>query len=328
MANVQQAHRLSALNKCFEGLRYDQNVPFRPVDVVKDLDVLEKALEWTRGSADRALPILLTGDTGTEIAFLAKALHHGGARREKPFITALVIGGSPVSYADHLVGTNNHKPGLLRAAHGGTLFIEETANLTLDAQKVLYEVITRGQFESGGQKTQVDVQVMAATRKDLAAQVAQGEFLPELKEVLFASTIHISPLAERREEIPHLARELILRFAEEEGLIPPRLTPRAEELLKTYDWPGNLRELRSIIERAMLLACEEELDARHLPAEISRATGAGIRPAGEIIPFIEEERAILKHALEVTGGKIPEAAKRLAIGRATLYRKVKKYNLR
>ena len=118
------------------------------------------------------------------------------------------------------------------------------------------------------------------------------------------------------------------RFAEEEGLIPPRLTPRAEELLKAYDWPGNLRELRSVIERAMLLACEEELDARHLPAEISRASGAGIRPAGEIIPFIEEERAILKHALEVTGGKIPEAAKRLAIGRATLYRKVKKYNLR
>ena len=328
MANVQQAHRLSVLNKCFEGLRYDQNVPFRPVDVVKDVDVLEKALEWTRGSGGRVLPILLTGNTGTETAFLAKALHHGGNRRDKPFITALVIGGSPVNYAEHLVGTNNHKPGLLRAAHGGTLFIEETANLTMEAQKVLYEVITRGQFEASGQKTQVDVQIMAATRKDLAAQVGQGEFLPELHEVLSATTIRIPPLTERRDEIPHLARELVLRFAEEEGLMPPRLTPRADELLKAYDWPGNLRELRSVIERAMLLACEEELDARHLPAEISMATGAGLRPAGEIIPFIEEERAILKHALEVTGGRIPEAAKRLAIGRATLYRKVKKYNLR
>lgn len=135
-------------------------------------------------------------------------------------------------------------------------------------------------------------------------------------------------MSERREEIPAMTRELMREFAEKEGTNAPRLTERAADLLKTYGWPGGQRELRAVIERSMLLAAgDEELDVRHLPGDIA-SQGASIRPAGEIIPFIDEERAILKHALEVTGGKIPEAAKRLAIGRATLYRKVKKYGLR
>jgi len=325
---TQKALRSGALDQCFEGMRYNLTGSFRPGEVVGNPGVLEKALEWTRSSGGRALPILLVGDSGSEKPYLAKALHYGGSRRENPFVTANLIAGSSASKSEAMSGTNSHKPGLLRSAHGGTLFLEEVADLSLETQKVLLDVITRGVIHASGQKTEVDVQVITGTGKDLVPLVRSGKFLPELHQALNSSMIRITPLCERRNEIPDLARRLILRIAEEEGLIPPRLTPEAEEYLKAYAWPGNLRELRSVIERAMLLAEESELDARHLPSEISGASGAGIRPAGEIIPFIDEERAILKHALEVTGGKIPEAAKRLAIGRATLYRKVKKYNLR
>lgn len=137
-----------------------------------------------------------------------------------------------------------------------------------------------------------------------------------------------TPLSERRETIPALARDTMTHFANQDGIKVPTLTARAEDLLKSYDWPGGERELRAVIERAMLLAAgDDHVDAQHLPEEIANPN-APRRPVGEIIPFVEEERRILAHALEVTGGKIPEAARRLAIGRATLYRKVKKYNLR
>ena len=137
-----------------------------------------------------------------------------------------------------------------------------------------------------------------------------------------------SPLSERRESIPTLTRDMMTHFANQDGIKVPQLTGRAEDLLKNYDWPGGERELRAVMERAMLLAAgDDKLDAQYLPEEIANPN-APRRPVGEIIPFVEEERRILKHALEVTGGKIPEAARRLAIGRATLYRKVKKYGLR
>lgn len=302
---VRQALRTSELEQRFEGLHYYQHCPYRPIDVLNSADILERALRWTTAADDRVEPILISGDTGTEKPFLAKALHFGGSRRNRRFVTHL----SDCPSAD-----------------GGTLFVDEVADLPGEAQQKLLAVIQNGVFDTGDKRHSIDVQVIAATRKDLTALASAGKFLPALADVLCTYIVRIPSLSERRELIPVLAERLSLRIAEEEGREPPRLTEAFKEGLKHYSWPGNLGELRSIIERAMLLAETGDLDTAHLPVEISGENN--LKPRGEIIPFVEHEQAILKHALQVTGGKIPEAARRLNIGRATLYRKVKKYNLR
>jgi DNA-binding NtrC family response regulator len=303
---VTHALRKGELEHRFQGLRYYQNCPFRPLDVVDSMEVLEKSLSWTEAGTERALPVLITGDNGTEKPFLAKALHYGGHRRGHRFVT-------------HLRDCPT--------ANGGTLFLDEVDDLSRKQQQIVLGVIRDGVFDAGAKKVTVDVQVIAATRRDLGALAADGQFLPELERALAPRTIRIPSLVERRERIAPLAERLSLRIAEEEGRDPPRLTDVFKAKLTQYNWPGNLGELRSIIERAMLLADEGDLDTMHLPSDVA-GDAESLTPRGEIIPFVEHEQAILRHALQVTGGRIPEAAKRLAIGRATLYRKVKKYKLR
>ena len=305
-STVGQALRVASLDHHFNGLRFYQNCPYRPLDVLNSADNLEQALGWTQSEKTPPAPVLILGDAGTEKPFLAKALHVGGRRREHRFTT-------------HLFDC--------QAVNGGTLFIDEVADLKDEEQKNLYRLIHDGVFLTDSGPAKVDVQVIAATRKDLETLVKQKAFLAELFDALSRNILFVPSLRDRQAKIPVIAERLILRFAEEEGREPPRMTEGFQERLKSYDWPGNLGELRSVIERAMLLADENALDTPHLPSEISGESNA-LEPRGDIIPFVEREQAILRHALQVTGGKIPEAAKRLAIGRATLYRKVKKYNLR
>lgn len=302
---VKRSLRVGALESRFNGLHYYQNCPFRPIDVVADANLLEQALAWTAGSG-RPAPILIRGGHGTEKPLLAKAFHFGSARKDGKFVTHL---------------------GECAAADGGTLFIEEVADLDLQQQSALVGLIRDGACRADNQTVKVSVQVIAGTGKDLSAAEAAGRFLPELRQAFEGRAIRVPPLAERRQQIPALAERLHLRLADEEGRVPQRLTEACKSRLIAYDWPGNMGELRSVIERAMLLAGDGDIDAGHLPGEIADGPDK-LTPSGEIIPFVEREQAILRHALEVTGGRIPEAARRLAIGRATLYRKVKKYNLR
>ncbi|MBN2491228.1 MAG: sigma-54-dependent Fis family transcriptional regulator [Planctomycetes bacterium] len=303
---VTRALRAGELDRRFEGLPSAAGCTFRPLEIVDSMDVLEKALSWTETGAERPRPILITGNTGTQKPFLARALHHAGRRRGPRFVTRLADGPS---------------------AGGGTLFLDDVEDLSPKQQEIVLRLIQDGVFDAGTKKIKVDVQVIAATRKDLAALAADGRFRPELERALTPRTIRIPPLVERRERIPLLAERLSLRIAEEEGRKPPRLSGAFRQKLVAYDWPGNLGELRSVIERAALLAAGSDLDLPHLPSEIA-GHGLAIAAPNEIVPFVQHEQAILRNALQVTGGKIPEAARRLAIGRATLYRKVKKYNLR
>jgi transcriptional regulator with PAS, ATPase and Fis domain len=280
-----------------------------------------------RGSAT----VLLTGETGTGKELLAQAIHYNGPRKENPFVE-LNCSAIPANLLEsELFGhergaftdARRAKPGLFEVAHGGTLFLDEIGELPFELQGKLLKVLEdkRVRRVGGTRSQEVDIRIIAATNRDLAAEVAEGSFREDLYYRLSVIPIHLPALRERGDDILLLAEHFIDALSQAYDIPRPELSRDLKDRLLTHSWPGNVRELRNSIERALLLSEEGKLRSEDLFMETSaKATSMG----GGVIPFPAPMEAIelaaVRAMLERTGGNKSAAARRLAISRSRLHR--------
>ncbi len=228
-------------------------------------------------------------------------------------------------------GANEQQIGKLEHTHTGTLFLDEIGDMPPTLQAKLLRVLEEREFQRvGGTRTiSVDIRVLTATNRDLADAIEKGDFRSDLYHRLAAFTIGIPPLRERREDIAILAHYFLKKYAAEKPIRD--ISDDALHVLTQHDFPGNVRELKNAIESAVLYETTDLLQRQSLPLHLaqrdSQAATGGSTDTTVILPLDEVERRAIVHALKVMDNNIPDAARALGIGRSTLYRKLKQYNL-
>jgi DNA-binding NtrC family response regulator len=285
--------------------------------------------------------VLLTGESGTGKELIAHVLHRCSARATRPFIT-LNAAALPETLVEAelfgyekgaFTGATQRKLGRFELADGGTLFLDEIAELPMPAQAKLLRVLQEGTFEriGGTQTLKVDVRIIAATNRDLAQEVAVHRFREDLFYRLNVIAIALPPLRERREDVPLLVAHFLRLYAEQNGKEITNADQEVVQRLQTYDWPGNVRELANVIERAVVLAQGPTIEVADLPPALQ-----AIEPETALSPrfvfppqatLYEIEREAIVQALRHSHGNRQAAARHLGIGAATLYRKLKTYNI-
>jgi DNA-binding NtrC family response regulator len=276
-------------------------------------------------------PVLLLGESGTGKELAAQALHDLSPRHHMPFVPVDCSGMTESLFESELfgyekgafTGASQRKIGLVEAAAGGTLFLDELGDIPLSLQVKLLRLLETGTFRRvGGIETlRADFRLVAATHRGLKEMVEAGSFRRDLYYRISAFPIHLPALRERREDLPLLVENLLARLAPERGL---RLNRAAMAWLMQYGFPGNIRELRNILERAVLLTDGDEVGPEHFlagqPAALSEAAG-GVE-AAEIVPLEVAERRYLDWALARLAGDKRALARQLGISERTLYRKL------
>jgi len=298
-------------------------------EIVGESPALRAALE----RAARVVPhaeatVLITGETGTGKELLARALHYGGPRAAAPFVELNCAALPPPLLESELFGhergaftdARTAKPGLFEVAEGGTLFLDEIDHLAPELQGKLLRALDQKSMRRLGATVSrtVDVRIVAATNADLAAAVQQRLFREDLYYRLNVVTLELPPLRARGQDVILLAEFFLSQFSARYGLPQPPLEPEARRALLAHSWPGNIRELRNTIERAILLSPAGTFAV----AELQPARVAGNSAA--LVPFpatlAEIQRAAARAMLTVTGGNRSEAARRLDISRSRLQR--------
>jgi len=290
------------------------------------LETIRRAAAIAAASA----PVVLLGETGTGKEVLARALHQLSPRAGKPFIP-VNCGAIPGELLESELfghmrgafsGAVSDKPGLFEAASGGTLLLDEVADLPLGLQVKLLRVLQDGEVRRVGSNRSVtlDVRVMAATHKDLGAQVEQGLFRADLYYRIKVLSLRLPSLRDRREDILPLANH----FLQLDRDPPRRLSTPAEALLLAYRWPGNIRELSNAMRCASALAEGAVIESHHLPDEIAHAPAARM-PLGANRTLAQVEQEHVLAVLRSCGGVQADAARVLGIGRNTLWRKLRSY---
>ncbi|MGH9793628.1 MAG: sigma-54-dependent transcriptional regulator [Candidatus Acidiferrales bacterium] len=347
-----------AVNQVAEGLRLKQEAGIlrRELRRLTGLDgiigrsaKMRAIFDLIQTVAPQSSRVLITGESGTGKELVARAIHDNSPRSAAPFIT-INCGAFPETLLESelfgymkgaFTGANENRQGLFQAAHEGTLFMDEIGNMTPAMQVKLYRVLQERKVRPLGstEETEIDVRVIAATNKDLAKEIAAGNFREDLYYRLSVIPIHLPPLRERRDDIPLLARAFLDRFrkAMERGI--EGFEPEALRLLEAYDWPGNVRELENTIERAVALEAGPRISARVLPEKLSTgapevlaasADGANLIPPDGLDleeRITELEKAYLRAALARTGGVGTRAADLLRISYRSFKHYAKKYKL-
>jgi two-component system, NtrC family, nitrogen regulation response regulator NtrX len=284
--------------------------------------------------------VLITGPAGVGKEVAARMLHGWSPRAEEPFIVVSAARMTPDRVDEELFGSERGDdtvtPGLLERAHGGVLFLDEIADMPLTTQGRILRVLTDQSFTRvGGQRTvKVDVRVVSSTSRDLITAVAEGRFREDFYYRLNVVPVHIPPLAERRPDIPVLVSQFVARFAADRRVPTPELSADAIAALQGYDWPGNVRQLRNIVERIMILAPGDRLgriDVDMLPSEIlqdsyaSTATSATSAIMGAPLREAREsfEREYLRVQIRRFSGNISRTAAFIGMERSALHRKLK-----
>lgn len=297
-------------------------------DIPGDSPAIIQAKNEIRSAAGHDAPVLLIGEEGTGRHGFAQAIHNAGRRREAPFV-AVHCGSLPRSLMrNELFGSGGEggRPGKCELADGGTLFLDDAEALPLTAQLGLVRLLRDGETArvGGRQSRMVNVRFIIGAGTHLAEAVREGLFLEELHQLSRGCIVTIPPLRERRSDMEALAGRCLSRFAQALGKQPKHLAPEAMNALFRYPWPGNFRELETVLERAVTLAEGDVIRLSDLPARISGMPKASA-PSGRPLPGHETERLLA--ALEQTAGNVREAAKLLGISRGGFYVKLKKLGL-
>jgi len=277
--------------------------------------------------------VLIQGETGSGKGVLAAWLHAAGPRAEEPFVDLNCSGLGRELVESELfghargafTGASAHKVGLFEIAHRGTAFLDEIGDLDPPVQPNLLKVLEEGRFRRLGdvRDRQVDVRLISATHQDLAQLVAERRFRSDLYYRISAIPLAVPPLRERREDLPLLAAAILERLGGGPRRDATRLTAAALAALADYPWPGNLRELRNVLERAVLLSDRPEIDRGDL-----RFDPPASEPAGAPRTLLEIERDAIGRALAAEGGRVARAAFRLGVPRSSLYQKLKQHGIR
>jgi len=290
--------------------------------------------------------VLVSGDSGTGKELIIRAIHQASKRKSGPFVV-VNCGAIPQNLIEseffgHEAGSftdaKELRKGKFESADGGTLFLDEIGELPLEAQVKLLRAIEEGTFSRVGsdKPVSVDVRVMAATNRDIAAMVKEGEFREDLYWRLNVLSLNVCPLRERKEDIPLLLEHFLDRYAGPLGIEQPKVSEKAMELLAAYEWPGNVRELQNCIYSAMTISANPTIKPEDLPRRIyseskqpditSVAGGISLAQIAADATAEAEQEAINK-ALSESGGNREKAADLLGINRKTLYRKLKQYGI-
>ncbi len=303
--------------------------------IVAESAVMRKTLSVIARAAPADSAVLLLGESGTGKELLARALHGGSARRERPFV-AVNCSAIPENLLEsqlfgHKRGAftdaREDQRGLFQVAEGGTLFLDEIADLALSLQSKLLRVLQEREVHPLGAASPmaVNVRVVAATHQDLDRRVADGRFRQDLFYRLNVIAVRVPPLRERPDDLRPLVGHLIAKHARRLGRAGPQVDAGVMALLERYAWPGNVRELENTIERALVLGSNSVLRAEDLPDSVRVVAPAAV--TGRIRTLAEVEREQILEALRVAQGNKTAAARALGFDRKTLYRKLESYGL-
>jgi len=305
-----------------------------PSGMVVSSPAMERVLDLARRVAQVDSTVLLSGESGVGKERVARFIHAESARTAGPFV-AINCGAVPEGLLESelfghargaFTGASQDRPGLFEAAQGGTLLLDEIGDVPPAMQVKLLRALQEREVRRVGENRSrpVDARVIAATHKDLQAEVHAARFRQDLYYRLRVVEIRVPPLRERREAILPLARTFLAAAAEKAGRKIAGFTTAAASQLLRHAWPGNVRELENAIEHAVVLARAHRIDVEDLPAEIGLASPVTVAP-GDVRPLDEIERDYILAVLRSTGGNRAQAAAKLGIGAATLYRKLRRY---
>jgi len=307
---------------------------------------IQDVLRMVARLKDTRTPVLITGESGTGKELVARAIHYRGSYAKRPFVAVDCGSLVPTLIESELfgyekgafTGANKSKEGLFQSAGGGTIFLDEIGELSLEMQAKLLRVLQEKEVRPVGsnQKIKVDVRVIAATNRDLETAYKEGKFRKDLYFRLNVVTLHLPPLRERKSDVPVLMHYFLDKLAPGENFT---ISDAAMKLMLQYDWPGNVRELENCVERAVALGDGKTIDLQDLPpalnadptvdlhGENGHTQALPAREASADSDLEQLERATIQRVFDQVRGDKALARKMLGISRATLYRKLKRYNI-
>jgi DNA-binding NtrC family response regulator len=306
--------------------------------IVGEHPKLLKVLETIAQVARTRAPVLILGESGTGKELIADAIHRNSPRADHPIVKINMGAITPTLFESEMFGhvrgaftdARSDRKGHIASADGGTLFLDEIGELQRGDQVKLLRVLQDQRYQPVGSSAacQADVRVVSATNRELAELVAGGEFREDLFYRLNLITIRLPPLRERRSDIPLLARHIAARVAEGYGLGEVVLTPGALDWLSNQPWPGNIRQLKQTLERALLLAGKQHLgEADFLAASAVDEGAPSARPGMDGMTLEQVERLMIEQALQQHAGNISRMAKALGLSRTALYRRLERHGL-
>lgn len=341
-AQVNRAVERSQLLKQNESLR-EQLVDVQGFEGIIGTSMsTRKVLQTARQVAPSDIPVLIQGESGTGKELIARAIHNNSRRRKARLVAMNCAGFSPTILEDELFGhvrgaftdARTDRPGRFEHADGGTLFLDEIGDMPQEMQAKLLRVLENGEVVRLGsnEPIRVDVRLVSATNKDLDQMVADKQFREDLYFRIKGATILIPPLRERREDIPLLIHYFVQQSAEKYAKQIDGLEPEAQQALMSYGWPGNVRQLRNVIENMVVMSTREKLGLDTIPNEVRPVGAGGDSSVGGMnnlvgISITQAEKELIRNTLKLVNGNREQAAKLLDIGERTLYRKIKEYGL-
>jgi len=313
---------------------------FDPGNIVGRSEAIRRLMDMVAMIAPSEATVLINGESGTGKELIAKSIHFNSSRKNGPLVTVNCAALSETLLESELfghekgafTGADKRREGRFMHANKGTIFLDEIGEISPAMQVKLLRAIQSREIQRVGndQTIQVDVRIVAATNRDLKAEVEAGNFRQDLYYRLNVMTVVVPPLRDRREDIPLLAMHFLHKFADTNRKIVKGFTPQAMDMLLKYDWPGNIRELENAVERAVVLMPGDYVTERELPLSIDQSfeshdnATSKIVQSEDILPLNAVEREAILAALEITKGNKTEAAKKLGITRKTLLAKLQR----
>ncbi len=341
---IKNAIRSYDLSRELQNLKEDVKKEYSFDNIISADGKMQDVFKLVSKVLDNDITVLIYGESGTGKELIARAIHYNGKRKDKPFVVvncasiprelleSELFGHEKGSFT----GAYQRKLGKFEIANEGTIFLDEVGELEMLLQAKLLRVIQQREFERvGGTDTvKTDVRIISATNRDLRQAVESKEFREDLYYRLNSFPISIPPLRQRRGDILIIAHHFLESFSKKLNKSVKGFTKKALKLIYEYSWPGNIREMENTIERCLIIAENDHIDVDDLPPHIKAAENNGaIELNGSlfaddtIVPFEKLKEESIRHALKVTNGNIVEAAKKLQLGRATIYRLMEKYNI-
>jgi two-component system response regulator HydG len=281
-------------------------------------------------------PVLILGESGTGKELVAKSIHYSGLRKDRPFAPVDCSSLVPTLIESELfgyvkgafTGAMQSKQGLLEAAQGGTLFLDEIGDMPVDLQAKLLRALQEREVKPVGstERRHINLRIIAATNRDLESAIRTGAFRQDLYFRLNVVQIKLPPLRERKSDIQLLVTSFLEKFSDPHGA-PRAISEDAMRRLIAYDWPGNVRELENAIERAVAMGSGPIVHVGDLPSNLHYPSSERVPEKDELLPMEELERRAILRTLRETGGDKLAAARMLGIGKTTLYRKLKQYQM-
>ena len=380
--SIQNALKLGALEGELKRLNKSASGELSLDEIISASPNMARVKQMASKAAGSTIPVLIEGESGVGKEMIARAIQGMSDRKSKSFVT-VNCGALPENLVESILfghekgaftGASDKHIGKFQEANNGTLFLDEVGELPLDIQVKLLRAIQEGEIDPVGSRkpVKVDFRLISATNRNLIDEVKSGNFREDLYYRLNVLPLNVPPLRERPEDIPALLRHFLARIAAEEGRSHIKaVEPKAIEMLSSYDWPGNIRQLENAVFRAVILCDGDELTINEFPqiamqsglelpiaefdaaggavklsagqsAMLDAATGGNgeeytgqqsksslhlIDSDGEVLSLENAEREIIRHAIHHYNGRMSEIARKLGIGRSTLYRKLREYGL-